>query len=121
MIWVLLALSGYWPTRVYCGPRGIQGMLAAQVLVVVVVYVTLVPAIARMATADAPGRLKIGFKAAFARFLFTLALAGLVVWRGDVERQVFLVWVAIAYVVMIKCETFVLVRWAKMLERASCS
>ena len=119
--WGVLVLIGYWPTRVCGESRGIAAMLTAQVLVVATVYVTLIPAMVKMAGTDAPGRLNAGLKAATLRFLFTLGLMGLVLWRGDVERPIFLVWVAIAYVVMIKCETLVLVRWARLLERASCS
>jgi len=118
LCWIFLALLGYWPTWACSEGRGIESMLAAQALVIIAVYVTLIPAMARMAGTDTPGRLRIGFKAACARFLFTLVVAGLIAWRSGVERQSFLVWVAIAYIVMIKCETLVLVCWAKMLERA---
>jgi hypothetical protein len=96
-------------------------MLTAQILVLFAVYATLVPAMISMARADAPGRLKIGFKAAATRFLFTVGAGGLIAWRGGVDREAFLAWVAIAYVVMIKVETLVLVRWARRVERASCS
>ena len=119
LCWILLALIGYWPTWVCSEGRGIESMLAAQALVIVAVYVTLIPAMVKMVGSDPPGRLGIGFKAAGARFLFTLVVAGLMAWRSGVERQSFLVWLAVAYIVMIKCETLVLVRWAKMLERAS--
>jgi hypothetical protein len=119
--WIVLILVGYWPTRVYTEGRGIESMLAAQILVLAAVYVTLVPAMMAMAGADASGRTKIGFKAAAIRFLFTVLVAGLIAWRGQVDREAFLAWVAIAYVLMIKVETLVLVRWSKLVEKARCS
>jgi hypothetical protein len=84
-------------------------MWIAQILVVAVAYATLLPAMRKTRNADGPARLKAGFTAAVQRFLATLMLAVSVAWGGNVQVDVFLTWVAITYLVMVKIETAALV------------
>lgn len=111
----LLLAAGYWPTRIMAPADGIRSMVAAQVLVVFTVYLTMVPALRRMARKDAAGRFQLVFRAAVVRFLVTLGLTGLILWRGGVDAKVFLIWLAISYLVMLMVETLILVCRIKQL------
>ncbi|MBN2562187.1 MAG: hypothetical protein JXQ75_14785 [Phycisphaerae bacterium] len=114
--WLVLVVVGYLPTRSLGGAGALEAMVAGQAVVVAVVYGTLVPALRRMATAEARVRLRIALKAGGVRFLLTVLIGAVVAWRGFVEPSVFLIWLAIAYVVMIKIEVWTLIRWGKRLE-----
>lgn len=109
-------MIGYWPTRVSAGGEGAAAMLSAVTLVLVVVYATLVPAMWRMGKAEARRRFQIALGAGVIRFLATAAATGLIVWRGLDSPAVFLIWVAIAYVLLIGVETWTLISWTKRLE-----
>lgn len=115
-VWVIMVSVGYWPTRSVAGAGGVYAMLAAQAMVVIIVYATLVPAMRRMAIADAPGRLQAALKAGTVRLILTLVATGVIVWRAGIDRATFLIWTAIAYVVMVNVETLVLVYWNKRIE-----
>lgn len=117
--WLILVLAGTYPTYRLSGGAAIRDMLLAQAVVVAVIYATLWPAVQRMQGADAALRLKIVLKIMVTRFMFTLAVALAVAWRGSVDRVVFLIWVAITYVILVKVETFVLIRWFRKLEISS--
>lgn len=107
--WGVLLAVGYWPTRVLADDRGIRSMITAQALVVLAVYLSMVSALRCMARSDAVGRFPGVMRGAVIRYLVTLALTGLILWHGAVETRVFLIWVAISYLVMLKVETLVLV------------
>ncbi len=113
---VVLFVSGYYPTRRLCGDAGTKAMVIAQVLVAAVVYATLLPA-ARQVSKGGPAGLKAGLRAGTVRLVLTTALIALVAWRRLAEPRAFLVWTAVAYVVMIKIETLVLLRWGRQAEQ----
>jgi len=117
--WLILVLLGYWPTQSLTGGRGIEAMLAAQAMVVVVVYVTLIPAMRQMSRADSKTRFQIAFKAIAQRFLLTLLIAAAIAWKGNLDTTAFLIWVSITYVIMIKIETVILIRWSRSFENQS--
>jgi len=114
--WAVLAGAGYLPTRSLRGRSGIEAMLAGQAVVVFIVYATLVPAMRRMARADAAHRLRVFLEAGAMRLILTLPVISLIVWLGGVDPVAFLIWVAIAYVVMVKVATLALVCWHRRLE-----
>jgi hypothetical protein len=109
----LLATLGYWPTRSLAGQDGTAAMFAAVALVLTVVYATLLPAMRRMRRAAAGRRFQIALGAGVIRFLATLLVAGGLVWRGMAAPAAFLLWVALAYLVLINVETWALVAWCK--------
>lgn len=112
----LLAMIGYWPMRRLTGEEGAAAMLAALGLVLVAVYATLLPAMWWMGKAEARRRFQIALGAGVIRFLATAAAAGLIVWRGLDNPEVFPIWVAIAYVLLIGVETWTLITWSQQLE-----
>lgn len=112
----VMVAAGYFPTRSLSGSSGTTAMIAAQAVVVTIVYATLLPAMGRMVGADARGRFRVALKAGAIRLMLTLAVISVIAWRGSVEPAAFLTWVAIAYVVMIQVETLALVHWNKRLE-----
>ena len=114
--WVVIAAGGYLPTRSVGGWRAVQAMIVAQAVVVTIVYATLLPAMRRMGRTDAPGRFRLALKAGAVRLIVTLAVISLLAWLGGVDAVAFLIWVAIAYVVMIQVETVTLMWWNKRLE-----
>ena len=114
--WLALAVIGYWPTRMWGGPEAVRSMWAAQLIVVLIVTATSWRAGCIMPKANASGRLKIAFSIACGRFLLTLALAGVCFWQGDFEPRSFMIWLALAYLVMIKIQTIILIRWTRMFE-----
>jgi hypothetical protein len=111
-----LVVMGYFPTSSIAGRTGLGAMLAAQAVVVALVYATVVPALRRMVGADVKRRFRIALQAGVIRFLATVLVAAAVGWYAKLNTDVFLVWLAIAYVVMIKIETWVLIHWSKRLE-----
>lgn len=116
----LLAAAGYWPTQRLAGPEGVRSMLAAVTIVLAVVYATLLPAMRKMAVVEPAARFKLALKAGAQRFILTLAVAGAIALTGALPLTGFLVWVALAYVVMIKAETAALLWWMRRLENRPC-
>lgn len=112
----LLMATGYWPTQIMADAYGIRSMVAAQVLVACAVYLTMVPVLRRMVIKDAAERLQLVLWAAVVRFFVTLVLTGLVLWWGGVDAKVFLIWLAISYLVMLMVETLILVCRIKQLS-----
>ncbi len=112
-----LLAAGYYPTWRICGDAGTRAMLAALCLVAGVVYASLLPAVRQIAVSKPVERLKIGFRAAVIRMVLTLAVAALVAWKTWVQPGPFVVWVAISYVLLIKVETLVLLRWIRQDEK----
>jgi len=115
--WVVMAVAGYLPTQSLSGWRGVEAMIVAQAVVVAIVYATLVPAVRRMAKADAQDRFQHALKAGVIRLMLTLLASVAVAFGSPVEPGAFLIWVGTAYVVMINVETLILVYWMKHLER----
>lgn len=118
---VLMCGLGWQFTHERSGRGGLQAMLLAQVLLLTVVYATLLPKLPRMTRAADLERLKLAFKAAGQRFVLTLLVAGAIAWRWPAQREVFLVWIAVGYVVFTLAETVALVRWMKKTESKACS
>ena len=115
-VWLLLVVIGYFPTQSLGGRRGVEAMIIAQAVVVGIVYVTLIPAMRQMVIAERAQRFQIALKAGAIRFILTLLVVVVVAWGGTLNKTVFLMWVAIAYIVMIKVETLSLIHWSKRLE-----
>src|SRR5688572_17636477 len=113
--WLLLLLIGFWPTQALAGNAGVRAMFVAQAAVVLIVYGTLVPALKRMQGASPRAAFQIAFKASGVRFLLTLLVAVAIGWKAQ-GASVSLVWLAIAYAVMIQVETMVFLRWMKSNE-----
>ena len=116
---LVLGAAGYWPTREVGGDEAVTAMIAAVVVVTAVVYATLIPALRRMVRADDKHRLLLGFHVAAVRFIVTLSAAAMIAWRELVEPQAFLIWIAVAYVLMTLVETWVLVCWNRQLVNRS--
>jgi len=116
VVWIIIAAVGYVPTKLLAGWNGVQAMFAAQAMVTAIVYLTLIPAMWQMAGAEKPQQLKIAFKVVAVRFIITLLAIVIVVWQGFVHTTVFLVWSAVAYLMMIKMETLILVKWSNLSE-----
>jgi hypothetical protein len=115
--WLVLAVAGYVPTLAMVGKPGPRAMLAAQTLVVAVVILTLLPAARRMGGKEPSRHLQLALSAGTLRFLLTLALAGVFLWKSDLHAGTFLVWVAVTYVVVVNLEAVALARWMKRFER----
>ncbi len=116
---VFLLVVGYFPTKALAGSGGVAAMLAAQAMVLAVVYATLLPAMSKMVRAEPRHRFQVALAAAGVRFFVTLVLAVLMAWLSGLAPAPLLVWIGIAYVVMIQVETIALVRWMKKLENES--
>lgn len=114
MATVVLAAAGCYPTWRIGGRAGVEGMLAGQLLVLLVVYATLLPALWRMVPDEVAGRLHAGLKVGLIRLALTVGAMVVIAWRRWAEPKMFLTWVAIAYVVMAKLETVVLLRWNRV-------
>jgi len=114
MATLVLAAAGCYPTWRIGGRAGVEGMLAGQLLVLLVVYATLLPALWRMVPDEAAGRLQTGLKVGLIRLVLTVGAMVVIAWRRWAEPKVFLTWAAIAYVVMAKLETVVLLRWNRV-------
>jgi heme exporter protein D len=112
----LLAAIGYAPTRWLAGSDGVRAMAVALAVVVVVVEAALLATRRRMAAAEAGQRLRIALGGGLVRFVFTLAAALAVIRCTSVPPAAFLVWLAIAYVVIVLVETGILAAWSKRTE-----
>jgi len=114
---LLLAAVGYWPTLRLAGAEKLGAMWMALVVVWLVILITLRAGLTRMASAPQTERLKIGMAVGVVRMFATVPIAGAIAFRKLVDPPVFLIWVALSYVVMIKVETIALLRWDKLLEK----
>jgi hypothetical protein len=114
---ILLAVAGYYPTRRLRGDEGIRAMVVAQGMVLAVVYATLLPAMKWMAAVEPAKRLETGLKVGTIRLVVTILLIGAGTWMRWAETRAFLMWAAIAYIVMIKIETVVLLMWSRRIEK----
>jgi hypothetical protein len=114
---LILAAVGYFPTRLLAGRAGLAAMVAAQAIVLVVIYGTLAPALSRM-TADGAARLRIGLAVGVVRFLLTMLLGAVIVWKSFFVPPVFLIWLAVSYVVLIKVETWTFIWLGKKLDKS---
>ena len=111
-----LAAIGWWPTRRIAGDESVRSMLWAIGLVALIVIVSLRITARRMDGAEAAGRFRIMLAAGLMRMVAIVPLAFGIAWVGDVNVGAFLIWVAIAYIVLIKVETLVLLGWSRRLE-----
>lgn len=113
---LILAAIGYLPTQSYGDSDATRAMLIAQFMVVLIVYASLFPAMRRMIEADANRRFLIALKAGVIRLILTVPVAAIIALRVELNTTVFLIWVAITYVVLIKAETIALVLWSRHLD-----
>lgn len=114
---VILVAAGYVPTRRSAGDAGLVAMIWAVVCVTIVVYATLVPTVLRMTRASGAKRLMLGFRAMGIRFMATVMVAAVIAWKQMVAPEPFLMWVALAYVILTMIESWILIRWNNWLER----
>jgi len=96
-------------------------MLLAQATLLAVLYSTLLPIMRRMGRADSLDRFRLALRAAGERFVITLVVGGAIVWAGSVNRRVFLIWIAIGYVLMTMAGTLALVAWMRKTEKRKCT
>jgi len=120
VLWAVLLAAGYWPTQAHGGRDAVRAMLIGQAVVVGVVYATLISTLSRIARAEPHQHLRLSFQVAAWRFILTLAAAALALWRGLESAPVFLIWLAITYVVLVQVETLALVAWMKSDGKQSC-
>ena len=113
---VLLAAIGYLPTQSFGDSGATRAMFVAQFLVVLIVYASFFPAMRRMVEADANRRFLIALKAGMIRLFVTVPAAAIIALQAELDTSVFLIWVAITYVVLIKAETIALVLWSRHLD-----
>ena len=114
-----LVLLGVYPTLRLSGEDGVRAMLAAQVIVIAVTYATMRMAMRRMRSQPVQRRFQIALAAGVARLFATVAIAAAVAVAGRLRLDAFMIWIVISYVIMIKIETVILVRWSSLLERNS--
>jgi hypothetical protein len=107
----VLAVAGYYPTRRVRGDEGVRAMVVAQTVVLAVVYATLLPAVRQMASTDPTRCLRAGLKVGTIRLIAACGVVGIAAWLEIAEPRALLIWAAIAYIVMIKIETLVLLKW----------
>ena len=116
-VWILILAAGYFPTQLIAGWCGIQAMIIAQLAVVGIVYVTIIPAMRKMVNAKKSRQFEIALKAGLVRFFLALLVIVVILWSGSVETTVFVIWAAIAYLIMIKIETVMLIKWEALIDR----
>ncbi|HOA75459.1 MAG TPA: hypothetical protein PL151_05160 [Phycisphaerae bacterium] len=116
-----LCLCGWKPTQAGGGHGAMEAMFLALSALLAVLYATLLPIMRRMVHAGSLDRLRLAFRAAGQRFILTLLIAGTIAWLDRVDRRVFLVWIAIGYVVLSLVETIALVRWMRKTEKRACT
>jgi hypothetical protein len=118
---LLIGMLGWWPTVHLAGRGGLEAMLLAQVLLLVIVYRTVLPLLRRMAEADSAERLRMGLLAGCQRFVAVLLVTAAIAWFEPVDRTVFLVWIGAAYAIVTLAETVALVRWMGKTEIRACT
>ena len=116
---VVLVVAGAWPTYLWGGTGALIAMCVAVAVVTAIAGVTGAVAVRRMAGAEPAARLTAGLRMGLQRFVLTLGAAALP-WIAAVEIRSYLVWLAIAYLVLSKLETLVLVGWMRTLEKRAC-
>jgi hypothetical protein len=112
---VVLATAGWIPTIANSGQLGATAMLVAIGLVLVAVYGTIWWSCLRLPRAPLPSRLVLALRANIVRFFGVLAGTLVIAKATALPLRVLLIWVAIAYVVLIKLETALLLRWLRTL------
>jgi hypothetical protein len=117
---LLIGLVGWWPTVWYRGWAGIEAMMLAHAMLLLVVYATLLPVLRRMVWAGHAQRLRMGLVAGVQRFFAILSIAVAIAWFEPVDRTVFLVWIAAGYTVVALAETIILAKWMSRTEIRAC-
>lgn len=119
LVWVppvmslLMLVVGWRRTEAWGGRPAVEAMILAQILLLAVVYVSILPIFRQLAQADPLNRLKLTMRAGGIRFLLTLAGVAVILGGGWAERRPFLLWIGIGYVVMTLAETLALARWLR--------
>lgn len=111
-----LIAVGYFPTQWAAGSEAIPAMCVSIGVVVMIGVVTLAIAMRRMAAVDATRRLGVGFMTAGQRFGATMLIAIVMAFGSGEHKNVGLIWLGIAYVVVTMIETLALVHWNARLE-----
>ncbi len=116
----VLVVAGAWPTYLWGGGDALIAMTVAVAVVAAIAGLTGALAVSRLADAEPTGRMAVGLRMGVQRFLLTLAAAAATAWTAAVDTRPFLVWVAIAYMVVSKFETVAVVGWLRVLEKRAC-
>ena len=116
----VLVVAGAWPTYSWGGVEAVIAMAMAVVVVTAIAGITGAAGVRRMTRAEPADRLSAGLRTGLQRFGLTLAAAAVLPWIAAVENRWYLVWLAIAYVVVSKFETLALVGWLRALEKRAC-
>lgn len=114
-----MATLGYAPTLSLGGSRSIHAMLAAQAIVVTILYLSLIVSGIPTAIDSERKRLHRVMKAMAVRFFVTLAVAAYVVWWFKIEPAAFLIWIGLTYFVLVQVETWAMVTKRRSTERPS--
>lgn len=115
---LVLAAIGYLPTRNLAGAPGVAAMLTGICVVLVSAAAGLAPPILSL-NAPAIERQKSLMVGAAVRFLVTLLLTVSTVFSGFLPRTPLVVWIAIAYLVLLLVDTWAMVALLKRTEKAS--
>jgi hypothetical protein len=118
---LLIGMLGWWPTAQLAGRGGLEAMLLALALLLVIVYRTFLPMLRRMAEAGNAERLRMGLLAGWQRFVAILLVTAAIAWFEPVDRTAFVVWIGAGYAIVTLAETIALVRWMRKTEIRACT
>lgn len=113
---LVLAAAGYFPTRNLAGTAGVAAMLTGICVAVVSAAAGMTPPILAM-HASAIERQKSLMMGMGLRFLVTLLLTVATVFSGFLPQTPLVVWIAIAYLVLLLVDTWALVGLLKRMEK----
>lgn len=115
---LVLAAIGYLPTRNLVGTSGVAAMLTGICVGLVSAAAGMVPPILSL-NSVAIERQKSLMVGAGVRFLVTLLLTVSTVFSGFLPRTPLVVWIAIAYLVLLLVDTWAMVGLLKRIEKVS--
>ncbi|MGE0479169.1 MAG: hypothetical protein AB7Q17_01735 [Phycisphaerae bacterium] len=113
-----LALLGYFPTTALAGASGPVGMLTGIAISLVAALAGLAPPILAL-NHPAPQRVSAMFQGIVVRFGVVILLTAAVVLGGRLERGPVLVWMALAYLVLMFVDSLALVRLVQRMDKAA--
>jgi hypothetical protein len=112
-----LIAAGYRPTSRIAGLDGVIAMITAQLLILGIILATLLYNIGKIKAAEPNKRLQIALKMSAQRLFFTMIMGAVVALQNLVATEAFLIWLAIAYFVLVQVETLTLFYWMKGLDK----
>ncbi len=115
---LVLAAIGYLPTRNLAGTSGVAAMLTGICVGLVSAAAGMVPPILSL-HASAIERQKSSMIGAGLRFLVTILLTVATVFSGFLPRTPLVLWIAIAYLVLLLVDTWALVGLLKRTEKTA--